>query len=78
MRFVVSHDGDSSVGLPGEVATVSVDVESYAEEVRGDYIEQVRDALRLAFGRLWDTQVSVMTQAECQAEAASFEGQAGG
>lgn len=69
MRFVVSHAGDSSVGLPAEVATVDVDVESYAEEVRGDYIEQVRDVLRLAFSRLWDMQVRVRTQAECEATA---------
>ena len=52
------------MGLPGELATVDVDVESYAEEVRGDYIEQIRDALARAFTGVWATLVTVRTDEE--------------
>lgn len=70
MKFHVWHEGDGSVGLPGEQATVEVDVESYAEEVRGDYIEQVRDMLRAGFSGLWDTRALVMTDEEVKREGA--------
>lgn len=70
MRFHVWHDGDGSVGLPGEQATVEIDVESYAEEVRGDYIEQVRDMLRAGFSKLWDARTQVMTDDEVKRESA--------
>jgi hypothetical protein len=59
MKFFVSHCGDGSVGLPGESATVDIDVESYAVEIRDDYIDQVRDTLAGAFRRLWDMPVRV-------------------
>lgn len=68
MKFHVWHEGDGSVGLPGEQATVEVDVESYADEVRGDYLEQVRDMLRAGFSGLWDTRAQVMTEAEVKQE----------
>lgn len=68
MKFHVWHEGDGSVGLPGEQATVVVDVESYADEVRGDYIEQVRDMLRAGFSGLWDTRAQVMTDKEVKRE----------
>lgn len=68
MKFHVWHEGDGSVGLPGEQATVEVDVESYAEEVRGDYIEQVRDMLRAGFSRLWDTHAQVVAAKEAKRE----------
>lgn len=64
MKFFIWHIGDASVGLPGERATVEIDVESYDEEVRGDYTEQARDALRAAFRSLWDTEPVVMTEVE--------------
>lgn len=70
MRFHVWHSGDGSVGIPGERATLEIDVESYAEEVRGDYTEQVRDMLRAGFSGLWDTRAHVMTDAEVNAEHA--------
>lgn len=69
MKFFVWHNGDASVGLPGERATVEIDVESYADEVRGDYTEQARDALRKAFASLWDTQPHIKTEHELANEA---------
>lgn len=59
MRFIVSHAGDSSAGIPGEVASLDVDVESYAEEVRGDYAQQIRDGLAGLFGQIWGARVTV-------------------
>jgi hypothetical protein len=66
VKFVVSHDGDASVGVPAERATVVVDVESYAIEVRGDYIRQVRDALMRAFSELWNTTVRIAVESEAR------------
>jgi len=59
MRFIVSHAGDSCVGIPGEVATLDVDVESYAAEVQGDYAQQIRDGLAGLFGQIWGARVTV-------------------
>lgn len=74
MKFHVWHDGDGSVGIPGEQATVEIDVESYAEEVRGDYIEQARDMLQRGFSGLWDTHAKVMTADEVRREAEACHG----
>ena len=63
MRFIVSHAGDSNVGIPGEVASLDVDVESYAEEVRGDYAQQIRDGLAGLFGQIWGVPVTVEVSA---------------
>jgi hypothetical protein len=68
MKFVIWHNGDASVGMPGERATLEIDVESYADEVRGDYTEQVRDALRVAFSGLWDTSPHIKTEHELAQE----------
>jgi hypothetical protein len=72
--FRVWHDGDSSVGLPGDRCTVEIDLRSYAQADRRDYIEQVRDTLKASFGAMWDTQPKVMTSDEIRAEEAWLDG----
>jgi len=69
MKFYVSHEGAASLGVPGEIATVELDVESVPVDSQADYVEQVRTVLAAAFGVLWDTTVSVVTEHEMNAIA---------
>lgn len=70
LTFHVWHDGDSSVGLPGDRSTVEIDLRSYGQADRRDYIEQVRESLKASFGAIWDTRPKVMTADEIRAEEA--------
>lgn len=70
LTFHVWHDGDSSVGLPGDRSTVEIDLRSYEQADRRDYIEQVRESLKASFGAIWDTRPKVMTADEVRAEEA--------
>lgn len=70
LTFHVWHDGDSSVGLPGDRCTVEIDLRSYEQADRRDYIERVRESLKASFGAIWDTRPKVMTADEIRAEEA--------
>ena len=74
LTFQVWHDGDSSVGLPGDRSTVEIDLRSYAQADRRDYIEQVRESLQSSFGAIWGTRPKVMTTDEIHAEEAWLDG----
>lgn len=71
--FEVWHDGDSSVGLPGDRSTVEIDLRGYAQVDRREYIEQVRGSLKASFGAIWGSPTKVMTSAEIRAEEAWLE-----
>lgn len=64
----VWHDGDRSVGLPGDNCTVSLDVSGYDQSDRHEYVEQVRETLRESFSQVWDFRVKVMTDQEVRLE----------
>lgn len=70
VTLYVWHDGDGSVGLPGDRSTVEIDLRSYEQADRRDYIEQVRESLKSSFGAIWDTRPKVMTSDEIRAEEA--------
>jgi hypothetical protein len=68
LTFEVWHDGDSSVGLLGDRASVDVDVGGFDGVDRAEYEAALREALARTFGELWDTRVKVATGAELAAD----------
>lgn len=73
MKFHVWHNGDRSVGINGERATVEIDVEQYtSDEDRNEYIREIKVTLIEAFTGLWDFKAYVMTEDEIQEENKAF------
>lgn len=65
MLFHIWTNGDSSVGLAGEGATLDTDVDCYDGEDRTEYIAAIKDALGEAFSSIWsDGRVHVATDQE--------------
>ncbi len=64
MTFEVWHNGDDSVGIPGDRASVEVDVGGFEGVERAEYESALRESLASTFGALWDTKVKVATGAE--------------
>ncbi|MEM8515089.1 hypothetical protein RCH14_004449 [Massilia sp. MP_M2] len=73
VKFIISHNGDSSVGVAGEKAEVLLDASGFNAEDRANFVENARDSLATAFASIWEFKPSVRTEAELQAEA-PFEG----
>lgn len=69
----VWHDGDGSVGLPGDRATVELDLQGYDASDQREYVENLRSALKDAFGSVWDTAPKVMTDDEVHQEDAGLD-----
>lgn len=67
-RLVASHEGDSSVGIPGDTAVIQLDLRGYAEADKLQLIEEVKDVLALAFSSVWGHRARVNTMAELQAD----------
>lgn len=76
VKFIVSHSGDSSVGIAGEQAEVLLDASGFNAEDRAGFIENAREALAKAFGSIWEFKPSVRTEAELQAEGPHESGAA--
>jgi hypothetical protein len=68
VKFIISHGGDSSVGIAGEKAEVLLDASGFNAEDRANFIENARDSLTKAFASIWEFKPSVRTEAELQAE----------
>jgi len=62
-KFHVWHDGDPSVGIWGDSATVELHVYDAEHE------STIRSVLTQAFTELWDFRAHIVTEAELQAEA---------
>lgn len=58
------HDGDATVGLPGDSAEVTLIVASYAAEDIADYVAAAKERVGAAFSALWETHAKVATKAE--------------
>lgn len=61
-KFHVYHDGDPSVGIWGDSATVELHVYDAEHE------QAIREVLTRAFTDLWDFRARVLTDADVQAE----------
>lgn len=59
-RLVAFHTGDGSVGLPGDHATVDLDLSGYAADVAADIVERAKILLRPVFSDLWDARAIVV------------------
>jgi hypothetical protein len=58
------HNGDRSVGIDGDRATVNLNVDGFDSLDEQEYVDQAKDVLREAFGKLWDCKVCVATDDE--------------
>lgn len=58
-RLVAFHTGDGSVGLPGDHATVDLDLSGYAPDDAADIVERAKILLRPVFSDLWNTSAIV-------------------
>ena len=63
MKFYVWCTGDRSVGIPGQEATVEMEVEK-------ENVADVKEMLKSAFGDIFDEKCHVMTDEEMEAEEA--------
>lgn len=75
VTFHVWHDGDRSVGIDGDKATVTVDAGGFhAREDRAEFLANARAELARAFSSIWDTSAKVATEQELGAgENAGWE-----
>jgi hypothetical protein len=62
MKFIVKTDGDPSVGIAGDEATVIVDVEQFDAATEADFIVHVKEHLAIAFRNIWDFDVNVFSE----------------
>ena len=67
VTFILSHEGDQSVGIHGDQAKVHIWVGRDRE-----YQEFVRDTLRDCFSTMWDFRTAIVTDAELRAEEAAM------
>ena len=61
------HNGDRSVGLDGDRATVNLNVNGFDALDELEYIDHAKEILREAFSKLWDCRAHVATEAEISA-----------
>jgi hypothetical protein len=74
VKFIISHSGDGSVGIPGEQAEVVLDASGFNAADRSAYVEGAREQLKKAFGAIWEFNPKVQTEAEVRAEWLGDEG----
>ena len=69
MIFHIVSDGDPSVGIPGEHATLEVDVLGVTGDDRKDLIAHIRIEMQEAFKQIWDDgSVMVLLDEELDAD----------
>lgn len=65
MIFHIWDDGDASVGIPRDTATLDTDVDCYDGEDRDTYINSIKESLQEAFSSVWSNgRVYVATEEE--------------
>lgn len=75
-KFIISHPGDPSVGIPGDEATVALETDGtfWSDKDRAEFVQNAKENLVDCFKAIWGAgRVSCVTQEEAMAIADSME-----
>lgn len=61
MKFYIHHNGDMSVGISGEEATLEIDLSGYDGDDLSDHIEFIKQEMAQSFTAIWGFKAHVMT-----------------
>lgn len=68
MKIHIRHDGDTSVGIDGDEATLEINTDGWSEEDAKTFIDDVKESMKETFTELWGFRAYALTEDELKIE----------